>query len=80
MWLHIGFAPDPDHMRALQDLNLGAAHVDRMKNDSLSASVHTLLDQAGASVVKNWSDAAWSQVGLYAGDHSQHGAMFHIPL
>jgi hypothetical protein len=51
-----------------------------MKNDSLSASVHTLLDQAGASVVKNWSDAVWNQVGLYAGDHPQHGDMFHIPL
>jgi hypothetical protein len=79
-YLTVGFGPDPQFVLELQSTGMSAEKVNELKYTKLSANVNTLLDKAGASVVKNWSDALWDQHGLYAGHHAVHGDMFHIPL
>ena len=56
------------------------ATVDELKYTMLSAATNTLFDQAGASYVKNWTEPSWEKRGPYAGEHPEHGAMFHVPL
>ncbi len=79
-YLTVGFEPDPQFVLELQSTGMSTEKVNELKYTKLSASVNTLLDQAGASVVRNWSDPLWNQHGLYAGHHAEHGDMFHIPL
>jgi hypothetical protein len=79
-YLHMGFGPDPAFLQRLQETGMPSSDIERIKNTTLSADVNTLLDQAGASVIKNWSDPSWEKGGLYAGRHPEHGDMFHIPL
>jgi hypothetical protein len=78
-YLHMGFGPDPDFLQTLTQTGMPQSSIDKIKFTTLSADINTLLDNAGASVLKNWSDPSWAQ-GLYAGRHPEHGDMFHIPL
>jgi GNAT superfamily N-acetyltransferase len=79
-YLHMGFEADPAFVRELQLAGVSGAQLEAMKHTTLSGDVNQLLDKAGASVVKNWSDPSWKSLGLSAGQHAEHGEMFHIAL
>jgi hypothetical protein len=79
-YLHMGFAPDPAFLDALEKSGMARAKIDELKYTTLSATTDTLFDRAGASVVKNWSDPSWRETGPYAGRHPEHGEMYHVPL
>jgi hypothetical protein len=79
-YLVMGFDTDPAFLVELQKLSLPKDKFDAMKYTTLSADINVLFDKAGASVVKNWSDSAWTQKGLYAGHSALHGDMYHVPL
>jgi hypothetical protein len=79
-YAHMGFEPDPEFLHVLKASGMSSDQIAKIKSTSLSRDVNALLDHAGKSVAKNWSDPAWEKDGLPAGDDPEHGPMFHIPL
>ena len=78
-YLHMGFEPDPAFLEELRATGMDQGKIDQMKHDKLSADVNKLLNEAGASMVKNWTEKNWDK-GVYAGEDPEHGVMYHIPL